>query len=64
MIVAEQVQQTVKRQHADLGALGMAGPTSLTPRDASRNDDVPEEILYRGGHWGHGGKTQIILYRF
>jgi hypothetical protein len=46
MIVAEQVQQTVERQHAKLGALGMAGPTGLTSRDTSRDHDVSEEVLY------------------
>ena len=42
VIVAEQVQQTVKRQHAKLVVLAMPHLPGLPPGDASRDDDVAE----------------------
>jgi hypothetical protein len=40
VIVADQVQEPMKRQHAKLGPLGMMSLASLTPRNAAGNDDV------------------------
>ena len=41
MIVAQEVQQPMKRQHFELGQLGVARFTRLAPRDAARDHDVP-----------------------
>ena len=42
VIVAEQVQQAVQRQHPPLGELRVAGLARLTPRHAPRDHDVAE----------------------
>ena len=43
VIVAEQVQQAVEREDAQLGQLGVARRARLTPRDAARDDDVAQK---------------------
>ena len=40
VVVAEQVEQAMKREHAQLGAIPVTDITSLTPGDAGGNDDI------------------------
>ena len=43
VIVAEQVQQAVQREHPQLGALVVAGGARLAPRDAAGDHDVAQK---------------------
>jgi hypothetical protein len=43
VIVAEEVQQAMEREDAQLGCVRMPAVARLTPRDARRDDDVAEE---------------------
>ena len=45
VIVAEQVQQTVQREHAQLGAIRVARIACLTARDAGRDHDIAQVEL-------------------
>ncbi len=60
MIVAEQVQQAVQREHPRLDAEGVPRAAGLTARDAGRDRDVSQEArLPRGEREDVGGR---ILY--
>jgi len=43
VVVAEQVKKAVQREHTQLGRLGMPRFGSLTPSDATRDDDIAQK---------------------
>ncbi len=48
MVVAEQVQEAVQREHAQFLRVGVAGDARLATRHAGGDDDVAEEAPLRG----------------
>ena len=49
VIVSQEVEQTVEREHFELGQLGMAGFASLPPRHASSDDYIAEKGIRDSG---------------
>ena len=59
VVVAEQVQETVKRQDPQLGGVGMAGLGRLAPGDAGGNDDDRPRSV-RSGSLGAGNDSTSV----
>ena len=45
MVVAEEVQQPVQREHPQLGLVRMTGRLGLAPGDAGRDDDIAQPLI-------------------
>ena len=59
VIIAEQVQQAVQRQHPQLGLQRMPGLPGLPARDARGNHDVAQFARLAGGKRQHVGRRVL-----
>jgi len=55
VVVAEEMQEPVQREDAQLGGLAVARVACLALRHAAGDYDVSEKTLHHGGHRGRGG---------
>jgi hypothetical protein len=59
VVVAEEMQESVKREDAQLGGFTVARVARLALRHSARDHDVAEKTLHHGGHGGRRGQKRF-----